>query len=358
MTAAPVFVLDAPHYHRVRPGARETFRGVALSLSGDPVAEVVAASGGREAGRTRADGASPELAWVPVAGAAACRFSIDLEVPRGAALDLSVRFASGREALAFRYDVPYVEREAARLAALSARVAALPAPDSALVATTQGLGDVAVYRDSIVGSLLAMESLLSASGCDPGRVRSVLDIGCGTGRLLAGWHAADASRRLVGTDLNAELIAWNHANLGGVAAWAANGLAPPLPYETGSFDLVVLASVLTHLSLASQTAWLAEVRRLLAPGGRALVTLHGTVYADVFLTAGDAARFAWAGYAEVAGAAEGANAYTSFHAEPFARSLFADAGFSSLAFFPLGIAGDVASTFPIASLQDVYVLTR
>ena len=93
------------------------------------------------------------------------------------------------------------------------------------------------------------------------------------------------------------------------------------------------------------------------PGGHALVTLHGAVYADVFL--GDpaaGARFRATGYAELEGAAEGANGYTSFHTEAFARGLFAD--FARVAFFPRGVAGDVAHEFPVASLQDVYVLTR
>lgn len=358
MTEAPVFLLDGPAYHRVRPGERATFGGIALAVGEDAVTEVVARASGRETGRARADGLSPELSWVPLRSSGACRFSLDAPVPRGTALTLATRLASGREVPAFLYDVPFAAREANRLASLWSRVASLPTPDSGLVATTQGLGDIDVYRDSTIGSFLAMEGLLEAAGAAPRRVRSVLDIGCGTGRLLVGWHADDSARQLVGTDLNADLVAWNRTHLPEVAAWAVNGLAPPLPYDAASFDLVVLASVLTHLSLASQRAWLAEVRRLLAPEGRALVTLHGQVYAAVFLGGADAARFAETGYAEVAGAAEGANAYTSFHSEVFARALFTDAGFSSVAFFPRGATGDVPRHLPVASLQDVYVLGR
>jgi SAM-dependent methyltransferase len=356
MTPEPLFILDGPHYHAVKPGAPATFAGVALATGPDRVVDVIARAAGEEIGRARPDGASPELAWVPLEGSAACRFSMELAVPSSAPIEISVRAASGEESAVFRYDVPFAVREAARLSALCARVAALPSPGPALVATTQGLGDVEAYRASIVGSFLAMESLLRAAGADPARVRNVLDIGCGTGRLLLGWHADDASRRLAGTDLNAELIAWACANLARAAAWEVNGLEPPLPHADGSFDLVLLSSVLTHLSLASQKAWLAETHRLLAPGGRALVTLHGDLYARIFLRGADAARFAGTGYAEVAAAAEGANAYTSFHSEACARSLVT--GFTSAAFFPRGVTGDVAHEFPVASLQDVYVLAR
>lgn len=357
MTSAPIFILDGPFYHAVRPGSTATFCGVALAVGTDPVAEVVARAASSEIGRTRPDGASPELGWIPLAGSSACRFSLDLPVPRGADIDLCVRFASGVEVPAFRYDVPYAEREAPRLRAFGAAVAALPVPDTDLVATTQGLGNVDIYRASTVGSFLAMESLLQAAGTAPASVRSILDIGCGTGRLLVGWHVDDPGRRLVGTDLNRDLIAWANANLPAVANWQVNGPRPPLPLADDSFDLVVLASVLTHLSLESQKVWLAEARRLVAPDGLVFVTLHGAVYAEVLLREpADAARFRALGYAEVAAASEGANGYTTFHAETFARSLFS--GFSRVAFFPRGVTGNVAHEFPAASLQDVYVLKR
>ncbi len=355
MSRAPVFILDGPQYHELRPGTRSTFGGIALAVGDDRVAEVVARAAGTEIGRSKADGASPELGWVPLAGSSACRFALDLPVARGAPIDLSIRFASGRDLPVFRYDVPYAEREAARLGALAAGVAALPGPSPSLVATTQGLGNVGAYRASIVGSFLAMESLLVADGADPTRVRSVLDIGCGTGRLLVGWHVDAPGRRLVGTDLNDTLIDWDRANLGSVAAWEVNGLHPPLPHPDATFDLVILASVFTHLSLENQKAWLVEVRRLVAPGGRAVVTLHGSLYADVLLKEpAAAARFRAKGYEETEGDAEGANGYTTFHAESFARGLFS--GFSRVAFFPRGVTGDVADEFPVASLQDVYVL--
>ena len=52
MTIAPMFVLDAPHYHAVTLGARTTFRGVALAPGDVPIAEVVAYRDGAPMART------------------------------------------------------------------------------------------------------------------------------------------------------------------------------------------------------------------------------------------------------------------------------------------------------------------
>jgi ubiquinone/menaquinone biosynthesis C-methylase UbiE len=51
----------------------------------------------------------------------------------------------------------------------------------------------------------------------------------------------------------------------------------PLPFGNGSFDLVWCSEVIEHVADTGQ--WLSEVRRVLAPGGRLLVTTpsHGRV---------------------------------------------------------------------------------
>jgi ubiquinone/menaquinone biosynthesis C-methylase UbiE len=49
----------------------------------------------------------------------------------------------------------------------------------------------------------------------------------------------------------------------------------PLPFEDGSFDVVWASEVIEHV--ADTARWLSEVRRVLAPGGRLLVSTpsHG-----------------------------------------------------------------------------------
>ncbi len=356
MTIAPMFVLDAPHYHMVTLGATATFRGVALAPGEIPIAEVVAYRAGEQIARTPVDIDSSELSWVPVARSSRCRFSFDLAVERGAPIELHARYADGREVPVFMYDIPFVERDTARLAALGECVRSKPAPPSDVIAATQGIGNLDAYRASTATSFVTMRSLLQTAGARPSRIRSILDVGCGTGRLLVGWHCDDPRRELVGTDINRDLIAWSRSNLADVARWEVNAVRPPLDLAAGSFDLVILASVLTHLALGSQKAWLEEIHRLLRPAGHALITLHGAIYAGLVLDEAGAAKFDVDGYVEKPVGAEGANGYSTFHAERFARALFSR--FSRVTFFPRGVEGRLAHEFPVASLQDVYVLTR
>jgi len=50
---------------------------------------------------------------------------------------------------------------------------------------------------------------------------------------------------------------------------------PPLPYAAESFDVIYCLSVFTHLNETMQDAWLAELRRVLQPGGLLILTVHG-----------------------------------------------------------------------------------
>jgi len=215
-----------------------------------------------------------------------------------------------------------------------------------LVAATQGGTDVRSYIDSMISGLQTLETLLRKSGVDAANIESVLDIGCGTGRLLMGWHCANPRRKIAGVDINAELIAWSEANLPG--EWAVCDVLPPLTFENGSFDLVQLASVFTHLPLEHQKQWISEIRRLLKPGGVLVITLHGVIYKKVFNQQGQ--------HSELPGGAIGSNAFGTFHAPEFAEKLFE--GFEKKGYFERGHDADPPTLFPIAALQDVYVFRK
>src|SRR5258708_7051462 len=55
---------------------------------------------------------------------------------------------------------------------------------------------------------------------------------------------------------------------------------PPLDVADGSVDLIYGQSVLTHLTRATTLAWLAEVRRVMRPGGLAMLTFMDDRYAE------------------------------------------------------------------------------
>ena len=116
--------------------------------------------------------------------------------------------------------------------------------------------------------------LVRAAGRQPGQLRSVLDFGCGPGRVLPHFAALAPQAACVGCDVDAAAIDWAaraHRTLG----WSLCSFHPPLPYEDDRFDLVYAISVFSHLDRGVAGMWLSELRRVLAPDGMALLSVHG-----------------------------------------------------------------------------------
>ncbi len=100
----------------------------------------------------------------------------------------------------------------------------------------------------------------------------VLDFGCGCGRTLQ-WLVGDGVE-LHGVDVDRDAIEWCRAHLKG-AHFAATSPEPPLPYPDEHFGAIYCLSVFTHLDERMQDLWLAELSRLLKPGGVLLLSVHG-----------------------------------------------------------------------------------
>ncbi len=108
--------------------------------------------------------------------------------------------------------------------------------------------------------------------------KSILDFGCGSGRVTRFFKPAAPGARLFGCDIDRPAIEWCSANLGEVAHFAVNPFEPPAPYSDCCFDFIFVFSVFTHLPESMQFAWLADMKRMLQPGGLLLATVHGTAY--------------------------------------------------------------------------------
>jgi len=102
----------------------------------------------------------------------------------------------------------------------------------------------------------------------------VLDIGCGRGTLL---RVLDEQVRFttppIGIDLSAEMLSLARRDNAG--RQFARATAATLPFADGSFDLVTAGYVVKHLDDAELQALLAEVLRMLRPGGLALIWEFG-----------------------------------------------------------------------------------
>ena len=102
---------------------------------------------------------------------------------------------------------------------------------------------------------------------------SVLDWGCRDCRVLR--HFAPDARvgNFWGADQHGESMEWAKTNLSPPFKFVTCSAYPHLPFEDRTFDVLYAMSVLTHVVSLADT-WLMELRRILKPGGYALVTVH------------------------------------------------------------------------------------
>jgi SAM-dependent methyltransferase len=98
---------------------------------------------------------------------------------------------------------------------------------------------------------------------------SVLDVGCGEGQV-ARLAVAGGARRVVGVDPTRAQLAVAQARAGG-PSYARSGAAA-LPFAGASFDAAVACLVFEHIEAVDEA--IAEVARVLVPGGRFLFLLN------------------------------------------------------------------------------------
>ena len=100
----------------------------------------------------------------------------------------------------------------------------------------------------------------------------VLDLGCGAGDLTA--NLAQVAPRTVGADVAEAALARARAKHPDLELRLVP-LDGPLPFSDGAFSVVWSSEVIEHV--ADTARWLSEVRRVLAPHGRLLLTTpdHG-----------------------------------------------------------------------------------
>jgi ubiquinone/menaquinone biosynthesis C-methylase UbiE len=99
-----------------------------------------------------------------------------------------------------------------------------------------------------------------------------LDLGCGTGDFTAA--LAEAGAQAIGADVAEAALRRARARHPALD-FRLVPIDGPLPFDDNAFDLVWASEVIEHV--ADTARWLSEVRRVLAPRGRLLITTpsHG-----------------------------------------------------------------------------------
>jgi SAM-dependent methyltransferase len=251
-----------------------------------------------------------------------------------------------------------------------------PLPPPELIHLVSGHRDEERFAESRVGAVDTIFECGAEAGIDFDDVRVVLELGCGCGRILAGWEPYDKRKKLYGVDYNPTLVHWCQENLP-FARVSQNALYPPLDFPDSLFDLVYAASVFTHLDLEVSRAWARELCRVTRPGGFFFASFQGSHYHR------DLERLSPEGYAQLlekgfcchiqdpecdpqedsspttgshalegSQLREGSNLYSTYHSVEGFESLFE--GFRALGRFVSSERGPT----DFAAYQDIVILRR
>ena len=96
----------------------------------------------------------------------------------------------------------------------------------------------------------------------------VLDLGCGSGRDLAAWGVT-ASDEVTGVDIDESRLAAAKVRFSNRTY--VHGSGECLPFEDESFDRAISAVALPYMNIQKT---LAEIHRILVPGGGLSLSLH------------------------------------------------------------------------------------
>ncbi len=145
-------------------------------------------------------------------------------------------------------------------------------------------------ESGLFNAYYARPAMLRLAGDVSGR--RILDAGCGSGPLSAALR--DKGAMVTGFDVSAAMVDLARQRLGEDADLHVADLSAPLPFADARFDDVVASLVLHYLE--DWSGPLAELRRVLKPGGRLLLSVNHP--AGYLVTYPQADYFAVTNYSE------------------------------------------------------------
>jgi len=197
----------------------------------------------------------------------------------------------------------------------------LPLPPGALRVRVIMTTDPEQFMTSGAIEKAQLAALAATHGLPMENVGRLLDFGCGCGRILRHWRA-HFRLELHGSDNDPLLVDWVGRALPFVQAHR-NGALPPLPYASASFGLVYAISVFTHLTRAEGERWMAELQRIVRPGGLLMFSVLPVANLDR-LRPTERSAFDRGELVVQFAEASRTNLCVAYHPEPYLRELTRD----------------------------------
>lgn len=227
------------------------------------------------------------------------------------------------------------------------RLRGMPLPPTTMMSLVTGNHLAWWYVESGRRAAQSVRETLEKSHFEMSSMRSLLDFGCGCGRVLRHWKHLAKRTELHGVDYNRELVYWCRKTVP-YAQIECNTLEPPLIYEDNTFDLIYALSTFTHWTVDLQKRWIREFTRILRPGGLLLMTTHGDYYLPM-LTAPEREQYL-AGVPVVQfSSQEGSNTCGAYHPYPYVQGELRQ-DLELLHFYPRSALGN--------PWQDIYLLQK
>jgi ubiquinone/menaquinone biosynthesis C-methylase UbiE len=129
------------------------------------------------------------------------------------------------------------------------------------------------YLESGRRDMQQMLEIVSRAGASLASLGHILEFGCGDGRMIRWLEHLASGCEIWGTDINAGRIFWCKQHLTPPFHFATTTTVPHLPFEDRYFGFIFAGSVFTHIDDLAD-AWIAELRRILRPGGMLFITVH------------------------------------------------------------------------------------